>query len=238
MAIDYLDTLERRFEQFLLAFAAIFIPAALFLSLNHWLTQTLAVVLALIAAVGFVRWILPSFQKLAALSRKAKVHALVLLLATIPARWVVSDATGLPPDDLDYAVVAATMGFYVAIVVYGAAALMLLILLGLLARVLFQHTISLFDADSKTKEAASKLWFRFFGAAALVVILAWLGGSYGGLLRKLEPSLLWISYWTDYVELPGYPGVNDGERVCLHKNGLISIATMTDHGVVIEKRNI
>jgi hypothetical protein len=54
--------------------------------------------------------------------------------------------------------------------------------------------------------------------------------------KSLHPPVRWVALFGDFQSAENYPGVGSTERIRLHENGVISVATIENNTVVIRVR--
>lgn len=182
-------------------------------------------------AMAFSIWCWPHITKVWAnpIGRVAitVLHLLVLYFAAVYSRFVVGSALGLPPQDFDLTVSLVSLALYIP-----AWSIFISILLGLVA-IVFEITWFFSLLAKQSFESTVKSLAHMVGALAVCYI----SGSVYGFVEKNVNSLLplvkWVAYFSDYQPAPNYPGIAVGERVRLHENGVVSVATIRNGEVSI-----
>lgn len=195
-------------------------------------TQNLCLGIAALGfGAGFCLWAYPIVRELPD-RRPGKlalviIHALLLLVSLAIARYFVAVATGLPPQDLDL-----TVGFVAFACYLPVMGIALTIAVGI-AAIFFQLRFIATTVLRKSWRLAAMHFGHMCGALAVCLIVS---KTVDILFRQyyfLHPAIRWIAYYSDYHELPAYPGMGSGKRVRLHGNGVVSTATKVDSRVTI-----
>lgn len=214
---------------------------------------------ALICA-GFCLW-LARFAALVVrheLSRSLMtfVHAGVLLVAYLAARWVVAHVTGLPSKDFDgtiavSAVVCALL-FYVLLLALICFAIALCCLAAvwvsesvwlasrvpgaMLFRGWMEERLGFLFFDSP-RAAVANMSLRFMAHFVAGILVAGFVGQ--GLQIAMNVTIndsqlmKHLAYYVDYQVADRYPGVEEGQRFVLHDNNVISLARLVNGQVEI-----
>lgn len=217
----------------LAGFTLILVAGALHMAFSglRGLQQMLLVAASLLFAAGFVVWSSPTIQRFranqAARAVVIVVHLLVLLLAAAIARNVVALALGLPPQDFDLTVSALALLFYVPV-----WALVVSLVLGTVAMALYFVAI-LGGFFRKDNSHTPRFLAQAFGAFAISIYSAQAFQYASDHQAALYPLARWFALFADYQPIQRYPGVQTGERIRLHENGVVSYGKMVNGEVVI-----
>ncbi|WP_295141008.1 hypothetical protein, partial [uncultured Campylobacter sp.] len=80
---------------------------------------------------------------------------------------------------------------------------------------------------------------RLFGVISIVSIVNSISGN---IIIQNTPLIIKtiknIAFYGDYQEMRKYPAIKEGERVILHENGVISVASKINNEIIIEVRKI
>ena len=80
---------------------------------------------------------------------------------------------------------------------------------------------------------------RLFGVISIVSIINSVSGN---IIIQNTPLIIKtiknIAFYGDYQEMRKYPTIKEGERVILHENGVISVASKINNEIVIDVRKI
>lgn len=220
--------------------------------------EILAGLASLLFATGFAAWCSPYLRAgwASPIGRPvlALVHALVLLLAIFPAKFLVAQAMKLPPQYFEVTVGICTLLFYPAmwLLVLSFIALLLVIVFTLTSYLLQWTTLPLIDetlmlfgkafpAESSSRNffiegrrrSASSLNRHSYGAL-VIFAFALLGcGFYVSSTEKFSPAVRWIAYAADFQWAPMYPGIDAKKRFRLMDNGVVAYAERNGWGVDI-----
>jgi hypothetical protein len=220
-----------------------------------------------ICAIGFGSWIFPWLRKIwrSAMGKLVLtwLHAVVVVLALIPAQLLVAEAVELPPQDFEVTVaLCAAVLFlpvaWIAIFLVPIAILSMFLFFAFGVLSLLNTMVSsgvwevliLFlepnfptaayrlrrfveQGRSKSAELAWKSWGRAFGAFMLVFVVAVAHGQYPSAKAYLKPIVRGVAYLADYQQVPKYPGVDENRRSRVHENGIVSYAEDRGGDIVI-----
>ena len=217
-----------------LLFVAIFMLVILVSSASESALQILLLLASLAFATGFSIWCWPTVKNFWGhpVGRVVIVtlHIFVLLFAAIFARNVVASALGLPPQDFDVSVSFITLVLYIP-----AWSIVVSILIGSFA--LFLYLIGFFITFfSRNFKESAKLFAHAAGALAICFCSASIFDFTSENEKYLYPLVRWVALFGDFQIVEAYPGVDATERVRLHENGVISVATVENNTVVIRVR--
>jgi hypothetical protein len=181
-------------------------------------------------AIGFLFWSSPSIGK-AWKHPIGKVaisvgHVIVLLFATVFARFVVASALGLPPQDFEL-----TVSFLAFLLYLPAWSLVVSFILGV-AAIVFQ----IWSYLSKINKSVQMIG-HMFGALAICFFAEYSFDFVFNNEASLHPLVRHLAFVADYQPAPEYPGIKPKERIRLHENGIISSARRENGKVLINIRN-
>lgn len=184
--------------------------------------------------IGFFMWCWPAVKKIwlhpVGSTFIVVLHLFALLLSAILARNVVAAALGLPPQDFDVSVSFMALLLYVP-----AWSVVVSVPIGFFALILY-----LIALLSGVSNGADKNVAKFFGHTVGACIVFSCSLSFFDLVIKnekfLHPLVRRIAFYGDFQQTDAYPGIGHGERIRLHENGVISLATIEDNTVVIRVR--
>lgn len=217
--------------------------------LDNWYYTTAFYLASLCLALGFVIWIYPIQQKIwqrtAGKLSLALFHAVILLLAIIPSRFVVANALGLPPQDFDITVSIFALALYpllwmllvsIAAFIFACITLLSVVVCSWSTYPLFDGILvwlaGLLPQSSPIRQFVQHdrgkfIWAAFCHAVgALTVCLAAAHIHDMGMktLIKHPQVVRWVAYAADYHEAVLYPNVAKGVKMRLHENGVVSYA--------------
>lgn len=185
-------------------------------------------------AIGFSIWCWPYVTRVWAnpLGKGfvTTVHVLVLLLSTTCARFVVASSLRLPPQDFDL-----TVGFIALVFYIPAWSIAVSVLLGSLA-ILFELIALLSMFITKSFSGAAKCFAHMAGALAICFFSTNVYQFAMDNEKSLHPLVKWIAFCADFQPAPLYPGIQEGERIRLHENGVISVADVKNGTIEIGVR--
>jgi len=173
----------------------------------------------------------------------AKVFLVLLniptyLLSEILSRFLIAQTLNLPVKDFELTLKVLTSIFYIPVGVFLSCFILmtlafLVMLFGMLAETI---TSSLPKFKYKFK---SIYLCRLFGVISIVSIVNSISGN---IIIQNTPLIIKtienIAFYGDYQEMRKYPAIKEGERVILHENGVISVASKINNEIIIEIRKI
>lgn len=217
-----------------LFFIAIFILAVLTFPAFKATHQGLLFLASLAFAIGFSIWCWPTVKNVwehpVGRAFIVILHLFVLLLAAILARNIVASALGLPPQDFDVSVSFIALVFYVP-----AWSMIVSILVGIFAFFLYLVGLLIGAFNRPFKETA-KLFGHAAGALAICIYSSTVFDFANKNENSLHPFVRWVALFGDFQSAEAYPGIGAAERIRLHENGIISVATVENNAVVIQVR--
>jgi hypothetical protein len=151
-------------------------------------------------------------------------------LAAILARNVVASALGLPPQDFEVSVSFVALLFYIP-----AWAMVVSIVVGISAFFLYIAALLVGIFNRPFRETA-KLFGHAAGAFAICIYTSAVFDFANKNEESLHPLVRWVALFGDFQSTASYPRVGASERIRLHENGVISVATIEDNTVVIRVR--
>ncbi len=184
-------------------------------------------------AIGFIIWswpIVKSFWK-SAIGKLVIVvsHLVILIFSTASARDLVAHSLMLPPQDFDLTVGLLALLLYIP--TWGIVASLALAILFFLL-----YIASL--AIGAVGRPLSKPLVHSLGVLMLFLIVMGALEKFYANEKHIIPFVRLAALFLDYHPAENYPGVRKGERVRLHENGIISVAELTESGVVISVRKL
>lgn len=196
--------------------------------------QVLLFIASLAFATGFMGWSWPIVRKAWAhpVGRVLIVilNLIVLIFAAILARNLVASALGLPPQDFDISVSFLALMFYLP-----AWSIVLSIVLGISA--IFLLFTGFFAG---TLDSTGMKTIKFFGHSAGALLMCSYSSIGFDFINKNEnqlyPIVKWVAFFGDFQSAKNYPGIAATERIRLHENGIISVATIENNSVIIRVR--
>jgi hypothetical protein len=162
----------------------------------------------------------------------ALLHGFVFLLSTIPARMLVAEALGLPPQDFDLTVTLFAVLFYLPLwlwvivvlsmllSIFFTVAFFVMMPLQSLGNInqMFEHLSSkIARFRQRIDDASSKIGDLFFGAMITlmtVMFITWyVWDSFPIVTRTLAPAVRAVAYFADYQKASAYPGVERNKKI-------------------------
>lgn len=185
-------------------------------------------------AIGFSIWSWPTVKKVwdhpAIKVLTVIIHLFVLLTSAILARNVVASAIGLPPQDFEVSVGLIALVYYVP-----TWAMFVSILVGIFAFFLYLIGLFIGTVNRPFKETV-KLLGHAAGALAICFYSFYVFDFAYKNEKSLYPFVRWVALLGDFQRVVAYPGFGATERIRLHENGVISVATVENNTVVIRVR--
>jgi hypothetical protein len=182
------------------------------------------------------------------------------LLSIIPARLLVAEALGLPPQDFDVTVGLCVLLFYpllwliafelivlpFAFTHFVASFLCSLTISSFLINELIMLIAKLFSVGSRPRlfleqKRTKFVWRGFmhmFGMMGLAFGIALFGQCYSPATRTLKPIVRAVVYFADFQQVSLYPGVDVNRRLRLHENGVVSYAEERGRDIVISVEKV
>ena len=216
-----------------------------------------------ISGVGFGIWLWPWLQRIWNW-RHGKLaitllHGGILFLSIIPARLLVAEALGLPPQDFDVTVGFCILLFYLPLWLIAFEFLSLLfafihfIVSGLCSfttyfpiNVLVLLIAKLFPVGSRPRlfleqDIGRFVWRGFLhmiGVMGIAFGIALFWQWYSPATRSLKPIVRAVAYFADFQQVSLYPGVDVNRRLRLHENGVVSYAEERGWDIIISVEKV
>lgn len=174
-------------------------------------------------AVDFVIWCWPSLKCIWS-NPLGKVaislfHLLVLYIATVLARFVVASSLGLPPQDFDLTVTFTIAALYIPTWSFVVSLLLAIATLTLeivgFGKMFLNHSFG----------SVAMVFARMTGAIVIFFVSKSVFQFAVENEKSLYSTVRWVAFFADFQPAPMYPGINAGERIRLHENGVISVAS-------------
>jgi hypothetical protein len=216
-----------------------------------------------ISGIGFGIWLWPWLQRIWGwkIGKLAitLLHGGVLLLSIIPARLLVAEALGLPPQDFDVTTTFCVLLFYLPVwlVVFEVFTL-LFAFIQLIGSFLCSFTTyfpinvlvlliaKLFPVGSCSRlfleqDIGQFVWRGFvhiIGAMAFALGITFLWQWYSPVTRSLIPIVRVVAYIADFQQVSLYPDVDVNRRLRLHENSVVSYAEERGWDIVISVEKV
>lgn len=224
---------------------------------TSWVIPVIEVLVALCFGIGFCARAAPFVRRFLTNSVGIFVvtvfQAVVLVLANVLAKHMVTDAMRLPSGDFPSTLAMWTLLCVVPVwlksmAIIGIAALVLFFFtagltaltasspLGYLLRGMSKFLpISTADKIMQMRERDAwtlRTWGHVLGAVIFMLVVIEASDRFQSAVR--QPSMIRLfAFWADYESVPDYPGVDEA-RLRLHDNGVVSYATLS--GMAVELR--
>jgi hypothetical protein len=250
---------------YVLAFAIMLVGSVLFL-IHGKPTKFLYAYFLLvygISGIGFGIWLWPwlrriwlwPFGKLLL----TLLHGGILFLSIIPARLLVAESLGLPPQDFDITVGFCTLLFYLPIwlIVFEFLSVLFAFIrfsISALCSFITYFPINLLflliarrlPVGSRPRlflerDMWSFIWRGFmhmFAVIGIIVGITLFWGWYSPAARSLKPIIRAVAYFADFQQVSLYPGVDVNRRLRLHENGVVSYAEERGWDIVISVEKV
>lgn len=234
--LQWLRNMQTAYQAHLvgLLFIAFFMLAVFAFPAFKGTHQGLLLLASLAFAIGFSIWCWPTVKEVwrhpVGRALIVILHLFVLLFAAILSRNVVASALGLPPQDFDVSVSFIALVFYIP-----AWSIVVSILVGIFAFFLYVIALLIGVFNRPFKETA-KLFGHAAGALAICIYSYAVFDFANKNEKSLHPLVKWVALFGDFQSAGVYPGVGAMERIRLHENGVISVATVEENTVVIRVR--
>jgi hypothetical protein len=196
------------------------------------------------------RWGL-SYKKIWPVISNILLNGFVYLSSNIFAHHAVSKALELPVKDFGTTVQIVSIAFYlcawlliglalflpaffvaVSTLLYHLAKSLLMLHLGSLADIFSFDSERWKSSDRASRKKAFILLGDVMGTISICLFLAFAFDKYRSSVDHHEIWIERIAYLVDYQPVMRYPNIDHTRRICLHDNGIVSYATMDQHGTV------
>ena len=216
-----------------------------------------------ISGIGFGIWLWPWLQRIWRwpMGKLAitLLHGGILFLSVIPARLLVAEALGLPPQDFDMTVGFCVLLFYLPLwmIVFEILSLLFafihLIGSGLCSltthfpiNVIVLLIAKLFPVGSHPRlfleqNIGNFVWRGFMqmlGVMGIAFGIAIFWEWYSPATRSLKPIVRVVAYFADFQQVSLYPGIDVNRRLRLHENGVVSYAEERGWDIVISVEKV
>jgi hypothetical protein len=236
-----IKSLEARFYLFgifTIAFATILMP-------NPQINIITLIVLSIgliLFCLGFVFWCYNLLKKRWIINT-AKIFLILLniptyLISEFLSRFLIAQTLNLPVKDFELTLKALTSIFYIPVGVFLSCFILMVFAFLVMFFGMLAETIT--SSLPKFKYKFKFIYLcRLFGAISIVSIVNSISGN---IMIQNTPLIIKtiknIAFYGDYQEMRKYPAIKEGERVILHENGVISVASKINNEIVIDVRKI
>ena len=236
-----IKSLEARF--YLFGMSVIVFSTILMLNRqNNIITLVILSAGIMLFCLGFMFWCY-SLLKMRWIINTAKIFLILLniptyLISEFLSRFIIAQTLNLPVKDFELTLKALTSIFYIPVGVFLSC--FILMMFAFLAMVFGMLVETITSSLPKFKYKFKFIYLcRLFGVISIVSIINSVSGN---IIIQNTPLIIKtiknIAFYGDYQEMRKYPTIKEGERVILHENGVISVASKINNEIVIDVRKI
>lgn len=236
-----IKSLEARFYLFgisVIAFSTILILNRQ----NNIITLVILSAGIILFCLGFMFWCY-SLLKMRWIINTAKIFLILLniptyLISEFLSRFIIAQTLNLPVKDFELTLKALTSIFYIPVGVFLSCFILMVFAFLVMFFGMLMETIT--SSLPKFKYKFKFIYLcRLFGVISIVSIVNSVSGN---IIIQNTPLIIKtiknIAFYGDYQEMRKYPTIKEGERVILHENGVISVASKINNEIVIDVRKI
>ena len=236
-----IKSLEARFYLFgisVIAFSTILILNRQ----NNIITLVILSAGIILFCLGFMFWCY-SLLKMRWIINTAKIFLILLniptyLISEFLSRFIIAQTLNLPVKDFELTLKALTSIFYIPVGVFLSCFILMVFAFLVMFFGMLVETIT--SSLPKFKYKFKFIYLcRLFGVISIVSIINSVSGN---IIIQNTPLIIKtiknIAFYGDYQEMRKYPTIKEGERVILHENGVISVASKINNEIVIDVRKI
>ena len=236
-----IKSLEARFYLFgisVIAFSTILILNRQ----NNIITLVILSAGIMLFCLGFMFWCY-SLLKMRWIINTAKIFLILLniptyLISEFLSRFIIAQTLNLPVKDFELTLKALTSIFYIPVGVFLSCFILMMFAFLVMVFGMLVETIT--SSLPKFKYKFKFIYLcRLFGVISIVSIINSVSGN---IIIQNTPLIIKtiknIAFYGDYQEMRKYPTIKEGERVILHENGVISVASKINNEIVIDVRKI
>ena len=236
-----IKSLEAKF--YLFGISVIAFSTILILNRQHNII-TLVILSAgiILFCLGFMFWCY-SLLKMRWIINTAKIFLILLniptyLISEFLSRFIIAQTLNLPVKDFELTLKALTSIFYIPVGVFLSCFILMMFAFLVIFFGMLVETIT--SSLPKFKYKFKFIYLcRLFGVISIVSIINSVSGN---IIIQNTPLIIKtiknIAFYGDYQEMRKYPTIKEGERVILHENGVISVASKINNEIVIDVRKI
>lgn len=236
-----IKSLEARF--YLFGISVIFFSTILMLNRqNNIITLVILSAGIMLFCLGFMFWCY-SLLKMRWIINTAKIFLILLniptyLISEFLSRFIIAQTLNLPVKDFELTLKALTSIFYIPVGVFLSCFILMVFAFLVMFFGMLVETIT--SSLPKFKYKFKFIYLcRLFGVISIVSIINSVSGN---IIIQNTPLIIKtiknIAFYGDYQEMRKYPTIKEGERVILHENGVISVASKINNEIVIDVRKI
>ena len=209
---------------------------------NNIITLVILSAGIILFCLGFMFWCY-SLLKMRWIINTAKIFLILLniptyLISEFLSRFIIAQTLNLPVKDFELTLKALTSIFYIPVGVFLSC--FILMMFAFIAMVFGMLVETITSSLPKFKYKFKFIYLcRLFGVISIVSIINSVSGN---IIIQNTPLIIKtiknIAFYGDYQEMRKYPTIKEGERVILHENGVISVASKINNEIVIDVRKI
>lgn len=248
------DWIQRKYKEtsasnlFYVLSVTIFLLGMVLSRLLGAIAMDIAVIIGSVGVIGgFISWCMPAVQWVSSAWEStlgkiavALLHFVVLLVATVMARSLVSESLGLPPQGFDVTVGFLIVAFYIpALMTVASIALLFFAIvmsivgfIQVMALNFIQMLIPVLEMvglKNKIPRPSTTAMLHSFGSMMMVVVLVG-GSSYISSEHRswVHTVVKAVAVLSDFHLSVNYPGGENGMRIHPLENGLVAFAKVED----------
>ena len=236
-----IKSLEARF--YLFGISVIVFSTILMLNRqNNIITLVILSAGIMLFCLGFMFWCY-SLLKMRWIINTAKIFLILLniptyLISEFLSRFIIAQTLNLPVKDFELTLKALTSIFYIPVGVFLSCFILMVFAFLVMFFGMLVETIT--SSLPKFKYKFKFIYLcRLFGVISIVSLINSVSGN---IIIQNTPLIIKtiknIAFYGDYQEMRKYPTIKEGERVILHENGVISVASKINNEIVIDVRKI
>ncbi|MGF7405056.1 hypothetical protein [Campylobacter concisus] len=236
-----IKSLEARF--YLFGISVIVFSTILILNRqNNIITLVILYIGIILFCLGFMFWCY-SLLKKRWIINTAKIFLILLniptyLISEFLSRFIIAQTLNLPVKDFELTLKALTSIFYIPVGVFLSCFILMMFAFLVMFFGMLAETIT--SSLPKFKYKFKFIYLcRLFGVISIVSIINSVSGN---IIIQNTPLIIKtiknIAFYGDYQEMRKYPTIKEGERVILHENGVISVASKINNEIIIDVRKI
>ncbi|WP_103596544.1 hypothetical protein [Campylobacter concisus] len=209
---------------------------------NNIITLVILSAGIMLFCLGFMFWCY-SLLKMRWIINTAKIFLILLnipiyLISEFLSRFIIAQILNLPVKDFELTLKALTSIFYIPVGVFLSCFILMVFAFLVMFFGMLVETIT--SSLPKFKYKFKFIYLcRLFGVISIVSIINSVSGN---IIIQNTPLIIKtiknIAFYGDYQEMRKYPTIKEGERVILHENGVISVASKINNEIVIDVRKI
>ena len=209
---------------------------------NNIITLVILSAGIILFCLGFMFWCY-SLLKMRWIINTVKIFLILLniptyLISEFLSRFIIAQTLNLPVKDFELTLKTLTSIFYIPVGVFLSCFILMMFAFLVMVFGMLVETIT--SSLPKFKYKFKFIYLcRLFGVISIVSIINSVSGN---IIIQNTPLIIKtiknIAFYGDYQEMRKYPTIKEGERVILHENGVISVASKINNEIVIDVRKI